>query len=169
MGQRFKLVLLISLALNLLLLGGVVGYFARGCAMPQRSFQSPPRVAEQLSPEKREVFDRAMKSLGERSRETGRQIEQKRMEIQAVLTAEHFDPQAFTQKSQELHQLHGQMKGLMDQTLQELASQFNPQERRLLADLMRPPPPPPPPGSGRGFPPPGPPPGFPPPPPPSGP
>lgn len=179
MDKRPKLLLLISLALNLVLLGGLAGYYWQSCEASRHGFKPPPQLARQLSPEKRKLFDQAMRSLGEKNREHAREIEKTREEIREILTAKDFDAQTFAHKSEELHRLHGQMKAELDRTLESLARQFTQEERRLLADLLRPPPPGgapggpppgPPPGGGpghrhgppKGFPPPGPPPGTPP-------
>ena len=175
MDKRINLLLLVSIGGNLLLLGIIIGYLFHGPRHEPRGFQPPPQLAELLGPEKSDLFKQAMKRLSEQSRPLARQIDDKRKEIVGILTAEHFDPQAFQQKSEELHQLHGQMKAQLDQTIQALAGQFTPAERKILAKLLLseggPPPPPPgprpgmgpPPGGMPGMgPPPGPPPGMPP-------
>jgi uncharacterized membrane protein len=149
MEHRFKYILLISLALNLLLIGVVLGYFLRGPEFKARPF--PPPITQKLSSEKQWVFDEAMRELAEKNKVIARDLERKRSEILSVLTAERFDAQVFQQKSREVHELHGQMKAQLDGVLEQLASEFNREERRALAELLRRGPPPP-----HGGPPPGP-------------
>lgn len=162
MANKVKLVLLISLALNLLLVGAFSGYFLRGCK-GHRPPSGPPRdLVEKLSPEHAKMFSQAMDSLHDRNRKNAEAIQQARLTVVEVLTAPEFNAAAFTEKMQGLHQLHGRMKDELVQTIAALAAKLDREERRALATILeRGPlqegsggPPPGPPPRGNGFPPP---------------
>lgn len=142
MGNKLKLILFLSLSINLLLVGVVIGYSVRGCKRHGRPVGPPEFISQKLSPEKQELFTKALRSLHEKNRKNHRAIQKKREEVVAILVASKFDPQAYQKASAELHELHGQMKDALTQTVMELAVQLNPEERKALAQFLRQGPPP---------------------------
>lgn len=148
MGNKFKLVLIFSLAINLLLIGMVVGYSVRGCRRQGRPPRPPERLSQQLSPQTQELFSQALRSLHEKNRQTAEAIEKKRQEVVAILVAPQFDSQAYQKATAELHALHGQMKDALTQTVMNLASQLSQEERKALAQFLLKGPPGGPPGEG---------------------
>lgn len=142
MVNKFKIIFVISLALNLLLIGMTAGFFLKGCHRPP-----PPELRGQLSPEHARLFSDAMRSLHDKNRDTADKIDATRREILQILTAPQFDANAYQAKAGQLHELHGQMQAQMTQMVLELASQLNAEERQSLAGLLEKGPPPP---GGRG-------------------
>lgn len=161
MGYKLKSALIVSLAINLLLLGMLGGYFARGCRAPGALPPLPPGMGGKLSPESEKTFRQALKNLHEENRQTGEAIAQAQREVLQILSAPSFDATLYKKKVEELHILHGKMREKLTQTVTELAATMNQEERRALAMFLEQGPPGGPPSPPRGPHPPG----FPPPPP----
>lgn len=136
MGNKLKLILFISIALNLLLVGLIIGYSTRGWVRHRDHYRPPPEVVQKLSPEKAEMFSKAMRSLHHKNRKTARKIRQVRHEVVEILTAPQFDAKAYQAKAEELHQLHGKMKGQLTETVMEVASQLDQADRQALAGFL---------------------------------
>ncbi len=145
MNTSLKWVLTISLLLNMLLIGIVIGRWTRGLPFPSRQMR-PPHLgmdAVRLPSEKREKFEMALRALREKERELSPQIEKTRQELVSILEAPHFNEQAFMDKSKELDALFASGKDRMVRGTVELAREFTQKERRVLAEHLRRPPPPP--------------------------
>ncbi|MFO1462639.1 MAG: periplasmic heavy metal sensor [bacterium] len=136
MVNKVKIILGLSLGLNLLLIGMAVGYGFKGCRRPPPPFPPPPALQGKLSPEHEKLFSDAMRALHEKNRDTAERIESTRREILQILTAPQFDAAAYRTKTAELHELHGKMKAQLTQTVLELAQQLSPEERKALAGFL---------------------------------
>lgn len=160
MQNRFRLLLIVSLAANLLLggifAGGFIEAWRRG---PEPADGRPPpfrlhmgRMLEHL-PE--DVRDRAQ-ALMERHRGemhgSVRAMRRARREMRAALVAEPFDPARLEAALAELRTRGGAAQASMHGAMLELASDLTPEARRALAEGLarprrprhrRPPPPPP--------------------------
>lgn len=136
MVSKVKIFLGISVALNLLFLGVLLGFFAKGCRRHGPPNLPPRALQGQLSPEHEKLFLEAMKSLHENNRDTEERIESTRSEILDILTAPQFNASAYQEKTNQLHELHGKMKSQMTQVVLELAAKLSPEERQALAGFL---------------------------------
>lgn len=134
MVNKLKILMAVSLGLNLLLAGAAIGFFAKGCRQPPPF--PPPSLQGKISPEHEKLFAETMRGLHEKSRDTARQIDETRREVLNILTAPQFDAAAYRKKSAELHEWHGKMKSQLTETVVELAAQLSPEERRALAGFL---------------------------------
>ena len=137
MSKRLKIILFISIIINVLLIGVVIGHFSTRFLAKKHFKDHFPEISTELPAEKQEMLMDAMMKLHKESRNTKRKIRRVRKEIVKVLTAPEFDEQLYDKKVQELHNLHGEMaKGLSDVT-KKLAVKFTPSERRVLAEIIK--------------------------------
>lgn len=162
MNKKLKLFIAFSVMLNLLLIGVGLGYGLRSPWL--FGHRPPPPELDQLSPEKRELFEETMKATRKENDATRKEIRATRERMEKIMSAEVFDEAAYQAEADKIHVLFGQQKQRMTDAVKALAKQFTPEERKILAKITRRPPP----GGPRGDGPPPPPPGDGPPPPPPG-
>ena len=143
MTKAFKLAFLASLVLNLLLLGVILGYAPRGYeATPpprqQRMEDALKKVPEPSQSRFREKFAQIRASADP----LRQQIDEARNETLRLLAAERFDEAAYDRQVSKIEELRGEMFKRMGQDFKQTAKELSPDERRMLADVLRRPPPP---------------------------
>jgi uncharacterized membrane protein len=137
MSKRLKILVFVSLIINILLIGVVIGHFSTRYFVKKHFKGHFPEISTELSAEKQEMLTDAMIKHHTESRDTKRKIRRVREEIVKILTAPEFNEQLYDKKVAELHDLHGQMaKGLAEAT-KKLAVKFTPAERRVLAQILK--------------------------------
>jgi uncharacterized membrane protein len=144
MTKAVKLAFLASLVLNLLLLGVLLGQVPRGLEVTpptrqQRMEEALKKVPEPTQSRFREKFAQIRTSSGP----LRQQIDEARAETLRLLSAEPFDEAAYDRQVSKIEELRGAMFKRMGQSMKQTAKELSPEERRMLADLLRRPPPPP--------------------------
>jgi uncharacterized membrane protein len=144
MTKAIKLAFLASLVLNLLLLGVILGQVPRGLEATPTTRQSRMEEALKKVPEPtqsrfREKFAQ-IRAVNDPLRQ---QIDEARAETLRLLAAERFDETAYDRQVSKIEELRGEMFKRMGQDFKQTAKEFSPEERRMLADVLRRPPPPP--------------------------
>lgn len=142
MSKTVKLAFLVSLVVNLLLLGIILGQVPRGrettvSARAQRIEESLKKVPEPAQSRFREKFAQ-MRASTDPLRQ---QIDEARTETLRLLSAEPFDEAAYDRQVGKIEELRGEMFKRMGQNLKQTAKELAPEERRMLADVLRRPPP----------------------------
>ncbi len=137
MSKKLKIIFFISIVINVLLIGVMIGHFSTRYFTKQYFKRHFTEIAAGLPPEKQKMLMDAKMELHKESRATKRKIHKIRKEIGQILSAPRFDEQLFDKKVTELHDLHGEMaKGLAEVT-KNLAQKFTPEERRVLAEILK--------------------------------
>jgi uncharacterized membrane protein len=144
MTKALKLMFLGSLVLNLLLLGVILGQVPRGLqttpsTRTQRMEEALKKVPEPAQSRLREKFAQ-IRAVNDPLRQ---QIDEARAETLRLLAAERFDEAAYDRQVSKIEELRGEMFKRMGQDFKQTAKELSPDERRMLADLLRRPPPPP--------------------------
>lgn len=144
MTKAVKLAFLASLVLNLLLLGVILGQVPRGIeATPpsrqQRLEEGLKKLPEPAQSRFREKFAQIRASADP----LRRQIDEARTETLRLLSAEAFDEAAYDRQVSSIEELRREMFKHIGQNIKQTAKELSPEERRMLADLLRRPPPPP--------------------------
>jgi len=144
MTKALKLAFLASLVLNLLLLGVILGQVPRALEATPPTRQSRMEEALKKVPEPtqsrfREKFAQ-IRAVNDPLRQ---QIDEARAETLRLLAAERFDETAYDRQVSKIEELRGEMFKRMGQDFKQTAKEFSPEERRMLADVLRRPPPPP--------------------------
>ena len=144
MTKAVKLAFLASLVLNLLLLGVILGQLPRGLeptppTRQQRMEEGLKKLPEPAQSRLREKFAQIRASADP----LRQQIDDARAETLRLLSADPFDEAAYDRQVNKIDELRGEMFKRMGQNFKQTAKELSPQERRMLADLLRRPPPPP--------------------------
>jgi uncharacterized membrane protein len=143
MTKALKLVFLGSLVLNLLLLGVILGQVPRGLettpsTRTQRMEEALRKVPEPAQSRFREKFAQ-IRAANDPLRQ---QIDEARAETLRLLAADRFDEAAYDRQVSKIEELRDEMFKRMGRDFKKTAKEFSPEERRMLADLLRRPPPP---------------------------
>ena len=141
MNASLKAFIAMSVLLNLLLAGLVIGNVSRGL-MGHRNY-SWDEIAMSLSPEKRQHFQDAMHQAEQDTGELRQRLNDAHKKAASTLKSEPFHKEAYIAQMQQVNQLHGQIMQRMVATVAGLAEQLSPEERATLAEMLRRPPRPP--------------------------
>jgi uncharacterized membrane protein len=138
MSKPIKLAFIVSLVVNLLLLGVILGQVPRGLeATPptraQRTEEALKKVPEPAQSRFREKFAQ-MRASTDPLRQ---QIDEARTETLRVLSAEPFDEAAYDRQVAKIEELRGEMFKRMGKSFKQTAKELSPEERRMLADVLR--------------------------------
>jgi len=141
MSKTVKLVFLVSLVLNILLVGVLLGRLPRdvGFDRQQRLEQALKDLPEPTQTRFREKF-KQMRAAGDPQRD---QIRLAREETLRILSADPFDEAAYDRHVSQIDDLQLQMFKKMGQVVKEIANELPLEERRLFVQILRRPPPPP--------------------------
>ena len=142
MTQRIKLAVVASLVLNLLLLGVILGKVPRAFDTPPTRQQRMEESLNQLPEPVQTRFREKFAQIRAASDPVRREIDQARAEALTILSAESFDEAAYDRQINKLDELRAEMFKRMGQMLKQTAKDLTPEERRMLADLLRRPRPP---------------------------
>jgi uncharacterized membrane protein len=140
MTKTVKLMFLASLVLNLVLLGVILGHAPRGLeTTPTRQQRMEERLKTLPEPAQsrlREKFTQ-IRAAAEPLR---RQIDEARAETIRLLGAEPFDEAAYDREVSKIEELRAEMSKRMGQAIKQTPKELSPEERRMLADMLRRPP-----------------------------
>ena len=138
MTKAVKLTFLASLVLNLLLLGVVLGRVPRSMettppTRQQRMEEGLKKLPEPTQSRFREKFAQIRASADP----LRKQVDEARAETLRLLGAEPFDEAAYDRQVKKIQELRGEMFKQMGQEFKRTAKELSPDERRMLADLLR--------------------------------
>ena len=140
MSKTLRLIFLVSLVLNLLFLGVILG------RVPHRFDGSPTRqqrmdeVLKKLPQAEQERFrDKfaQIRAAGDPLRE---QMDAVRNEALRLMSAETFDEAAYDQQVKQFDDLREEAFKRMSQVIKQTANELSPEQRRTFAELLRRPP-----------------------------
>jgi uncharacterized membrane protein len=144
MGKRIKLLISISILLNVLLIGVVIGNISNRLFREDFPRRHPPEFVGKLPADKEKLFFDMMERVNLENREVRKQIDEARKRVLSTLRAPEFDEAAYQVEAAKVDKLHGLMMQRFAEATKELAKQLNQEERKVLAEFLRQPPPPPP-------------------------
>lgn len=133
-----RIALGVSLILNGLIIGGVMGQLWKGPPPPP----PPPwhhgsrEMAATLPPEKRDQFEAAMKKMADETDPIRKQMFEARKQSRDLLKADPFDKAAYLKQVDKVKTLSNQMMDSMAQSMGDMAEKLTPAERAQLADMM---------------------------------
>jgi uncharacterized membrane protein len=141
MTKSIKLAFVTSLVLNLLLLGVILGRVPRSFDAAQsrreRMEESLAKLPEPVQARFHEKFAQ-IRAAGDPQRD---EIDQARAEALRILSADSFDEVAYDRQISKIGELRADMFARMGQMMKQTAKELTPEERRMLADVLRRPPP----------------------------
>ncbi len=144
MGKRIKILIGVSLLLNVLLIGVVIGILSHRLFRDDFPRRHPLDFAGKLPADKEELFLETMEKVHLDTREVRRQIDETRDKVLAILGAPDFDEASYQVETAKMDRLHGLIMQRFAEAAKELAKQFTREERKIFAEFLRQAPPPPP-------------------------
>lgn len=142
MSRTAKIILSVSLLLNLLLAAVLAGNMMKCFNNPYRR-HSIHEIAEAFPPESGRRFEEAMLRAKERSTPLFDRMSKAKEQATALLKATPFSKEKYLAKMHEIHDLHGEMLFFMAGNIATIAEELQPQEREALAGMLHHPPRPP--------------------------
>lgn len=134
MNKKLKILLVVSLLLNGLLAGLLLG---KSSPFPIRPHDGPPKFdMADMPPPLQHKLDAAMKASFERDKDLRKQIDDKRQEIAGIMKTEPFDAATFKARNEELFTLLGQAGRSMAAAVSEVAEDTPPEQRADIARML---------------------------------
>ena len=141
MNKTLKLLFLVSLIVNVLLVGVLMGQLPRrlesGSFREQRMEQALKDLPQPTQTRLREKL-KQIRAVGDPLRD---QLRAAREETLGILSADPFDEAAYDRQVSKIDDL--QLFKKMGQIVKEVAKELSSEERRIFAQILRRPPPPP--------------------------
>lgn len=137
MSKPLKLVFLASLVLNIILIGVILGYLPRSW---RGAVSRQERVEQALRALPEPAQSHIREKLGQiRAADDPLQpqMDTARDEALRLLAAEPFDEAAYDRQISKIYDVREQMFKLTGQAIRKAAKELTPEERRLLADVLR--------------------------------
>lgn len=135
MNKKIKLLIVISLLLNILLSGLVLGHlyrhFTKGGVPPHME-----SALDTLPSTKQQAFRDAMGAMREENKAEQHAMREAREAIAESLRAELFDPVLYQARVNVLHLLQAQQRQRMADVIKDLAQQWNAEERQVLSGMV---------------------------------
>ncbi len=142
MSQKTKLAFIVSIVLNMLLVGVLLGQsprrFDRGAMREQRMEQAIKDLPATSQTRLRERFQQLRATAEPLFREM-RQVQDESVRLLAV---EPFDEAAFDGQQAKINKMRADMTKKLSEVVKNAVKDLTPEERHRFADLLRRPPPP---------------------------
>ncbi len=140
MNKKMKIILSLSILLNLLLIGGVVGgfskmHFDRGFKSG-RIEQRLSELVEVLPAAKSKEFEQRIAELLSLKQTDKATMKVARNNIMQIFEQEPFDKLLYQQSVQSLNQLHQQQMQMRVSLMADIAQYLSPKERKQLSRLI---------------------------------
>jgi len=135
MSKFFKLAIIISLALNVVLIGLLLGEWPRRSDRGKRPAERIRRDLEKLpAPLRARYRDKI-----EQARQSGmrQKMRQEREEAMRILAAEPFDEAAYDRQAKKIQEMRLEMAQRMSDNVKELARGLSHEERQALAEVLK--------------------------------
>lgn len=140
MNRRIKIALAISVVLNVLLAGMLLGDVSHSYIAPAVTAFNLETQLAQLPQDKRALFDTIMKPAKQKMDDERAQIDSAKKEAIRILKTEPFNKEAYLTQTQHINDMHVEMKHHLAESVAELAQHLSLAERTALAEIVSHPP-----------------------------
>ena len=137
MSKGLKIFLAVSVLLNVLLIGVLIGTFSHTMMWRMEKGKHAYKFLRDLPPEKRDLVLQTMKNMKKQSRETRKKIKRAREEVIDAFAAPEFDAARFDRSVAAMHAIMGQMTDNIAEETKKIALELTPEERKALANTMK--------------------------------
>jgi uncharacterized membrane protein len=144
MNAKLKFAFLASLLVNVFLVGILLGELPHRFDERLSREERMENALEKLPEPLRARFRGKMERMREGSEQLRDQIQAAREETIRILIAEPFDGTAYDRQVNKIHELYGQRAKRMAELVKEVAKDLPPEQRQMLAEVLKRPPPSPP-------------------------
>lgn len=136
MTSNIKIILAVSIILNFLLIGLILGSFSTRFMHKWGTKDYYPQMVEKLPEDKQELVYQKMDKLYRQKKEHWKKIQKTKSELRDIIKAPEFSETLYDQKINELHGLYRDMAVNLAQSIKELARDFTPEERAVLSEFL---------------------------------
>ncbi len=141
MSTRMKIVLAVSLILNVFLVGIAVGVFVTGARIAPAQAQRKPApnmwlAAEALPPAQRTEFRQMLRDRAAEVQPELKSVRLARREAVALISQPNYDPKAVEEALQRARAGEMHARGEIDQAFTEYLARLTPQQRAAMAESM---------------------------------
>lgn len=137
MSRTLKIIVTLSLALNLVLIGATAGHMGRflmeGPPGPPKMFQD---ISNALPEDKRKLFSDAIARARKDAEPLRKQIDEARKEAKRLMTAETFNKEAYLRQVDKIGDLRKQVMQKMTRAMADVAEKSTPEERAKIAESI---------------------------------
>ncbi len=133
MNQKLKWITLVSLLLNVLLVGVLFGQLPRRMDRDAYRQQIMDEAIKKLPESEREPFRQKLENMRAAAEPIRNQIREARDETIEIVIAEPFDEAAFDRQVKKINDLRVQMAGILKEAVKTLP----PDQRRALGETMK--------------------------------
>jgi uncharacterized membrane protein len=133
MSQKLKWIILVSILLNVLLVGILFGQLPRRMDRDAYRQQIMDQAVKKLPASAREPFRQKLEHMRDAAEPIRDQIREARDESIRIVIAEPFDEAAFDRQVKKINDLRVQMADILKEAVKTLP----PEERRVLGETMK--------------------------------
>ncbi len=137
MSKKIKIVLTVSIILNVLLLGVLIGMSADDYKDHRNKRADFRSALDKLSPEKSKMVNKTMRSLHKETRKTRKEVKKTRNKINKILSAPEFDESAYDTEIKNLKKLQAEIMDKFSIVTKDLALKLEQDERKVMAELLK--------------------------------
>jgi len=141
MSKMLKLIFLVSLVLNLLLVGVILGRVPHGFDGRPTRQQRMEEALKKLPAAEQERFRKKFAQIRAAGDPLREQMDAARNEALRIMSGEKFDETAYDRQVNQYEALREEMFKRMSQAIKLVTKEMTADERRTFADLLRRPPP----------------------------
>jgi len=140
MTRQFKLVLVVSLALNVMFAGMILGHMSHHMLWSHGPRHFSAEQLAHLPEDKRKLFEDAVHQAAADMESRRAELADARKDAERLMNAEPFNEEAFLTKMDQVNDLQAQIRRHITQAIANTAKQFTPEERAVIADIVSHPP-----------------------------
>lgn len=138
MSRQFKFLFTLSILLNLLLVGIVAGHVSHRLFIQHEPYSEIfSQIADALPPEKRPIFEDAMKRADQDTAELHDQLAESRKQAANIMKADAFDKDAYLAQVQRINKLRAQLIERKAEAITEAAGKLSAEDRAAMTELLR--------------------------------
>jgi len=137
MSNKIKIFLTVSIILNVLLVGVLIGMSADDIKEHRKMRADMHRSINTLPEEKAKLVKQTMRGLHKETRKTRKQVRNTREKINEIISAPEFDVSGYDAEINSLKELQAQIMDKFSEATKELALQLEQDERKVVAELLK--------------------------------
>ena len=137
MSKKIKTVLTVSIILNVLLLGVLIGMSADDYKDHRNRRAEFRSVVDKLPADKSKLVKKSMRGLHKETRKTRNEVRKSRKNINKIISAPEFDESAYDKEIENLQRLQSEIMFKFGKVTKELAIQLEQDERKVIAELLK--------------------------------
>jgi len=137
MSNRVKAFLTVSLVLNVLFIGILIGSLSGDFKEHRKMRADMHSSIDNLPEEKAKLVKKTMRNLHKETKKTRKQVRKTRKNINQIISAPEFDVSAYDAEIKKLQDLQAEIMDKFGKATKELALQMEQDEREVIAELLK--------------------------------